>query len=235
MILKTIRYLNSMIRLKLIMLTVFIAFSSCDPEYEAVNDGRINDYSSLMKEFKDPGKDYRPAPLWVWNNEVSKEDIDFSLAELKSQGMGGVFIHPRRGLITEYLSDEWFDLVAYSMEKAKEIGLNVWIYDENVCPSGFAGGHVYNEMPESYNQGTALVVSKMTKLDLTPPHSQKVKFVFRKDNGKWINITDKAAQHEGNRGEYAVYFLKNFLDFCLCRFWLDLIIICKSPPKINIF
>ncbi len=41
--------------------------------------------------------DYRPAPLWVWNNEVSKEDIDFSLAELKKQGIGGVFIHPRKG------------------------------------------------------------------------------------------------------------------------------------------
>ncbi len=73
---------------------------------------------------------------------------------------------PGKGLITEYLSDEWFELVAYSMEKAKEMGLKVWLYDENVCPSGFAGGHVFNEMPESYNQGTSLIFRKMKRLSL---------------------------------------------------------------------
>lgn len=31
--------------------------------------------------------------------------------------------------------------------------MNVWVYDENTFPSGFAGGHVNAEMPESYNQG----------------------------------------------------------------------------------
>ena len=192
------------------LLTILITLSSCYNQLEQFQDKRVDDYNSLLKEFKDPKIEYRPAPLWVWNNEVSKEDIDFSLSELKEQGVGGVFIHPRRGLITEYLSDEWFDLVAYAVEKAKEIGLNVWIYDEYVCPSGFAGGHVFNEMPESYNQGTALTVLKMTKLDLTPPQSQKVKFVFEKKGDKWINITDKAKQKEGDSGEYAVFYLKNF-------------------------
>jgi len=187
-----------------------IIFSFCSTGLEPVRDNRINDYNSLMKEFKDPGIDYRPAPLWVWNNDVSKEDIDFSLGELKKQGIGGVFIHPRRGLITEYLSEEWFELVAYSMEKAKEISLKVWIYDENVCPSGFAGGHVYNEMPESYNQGTALISKKMKKLDLSSSKFQKVKFVFKNNGDRWINITDGSKQEEGKEGEYAVFYLKNF-------------------------
>ena len=196
--------------IRILTLIFLVTVSGCNDKPEAVNDGRINDYSALIEEFRDPGVDYRPAPLWVWNNEVSREDIDLSLAELKKQGIGGVFIHPRRGLITEYLSDEWFELVAYSMEKAKEIGLNLWLYDENVCPSGFAGGHVYNEMPESYNQGTSLNFRKMNRLDLSAPDLQIVKFVYRKDGDSWVNITGQSKQEEGKEGEYAVSYLRNF-------------------------
>lgn len=42
--------------------------------------------------------------------------------------------------------------------------MNVWIYDENSFPSGFAGGHVQDEMPESYNQGNAIVLHKGNKI-----------------------------------------------------------------------
>lgn len=196
-------------RRNLLMLIGLISLSACKPSTKPVQDGRINDYHSLINDFKDPAKDYRPAPLWVWNNDVSREDIDSSLTELKEKGMGGVFIHPRTGLTTEYLSDHWFDLVAYSMEKAKSIGLNVWIYDENVCPSGFAGGHVYNEMPQS-NKGTALTIQKMDKLDLTPPPSAEIKFVFEKQGDDWKNITELAQQKQGISGEFAVFYLKNF-------------------------
>jgi len=192
------------------ILIVCIVISGCITQPESINDGRINDYNSLIEEFEDPGIDYRPAPLWVWNNEVSMEDIDFSMAELKKQGMGGVYIHPRRGLITEYLSDEWFELVAYSMKKAKEVGLNIWLYDENVCPSGFAGGHVYQDMPESYNQGTSLTNRKMKELDLSDQGEQKVKFVFKKEDDTWTNITESAKNEEGKSGDYAVMYLRNF-------------------------
>ena len=82
------------------------------------------------------------------NTDVTKEDIDFSLTEYKKQGIGGAFIHPRTGLQTEYLSDEWFELVDYAVDKGKELKLNIWIYDEYVCPSGFAGGKFSTECPD---------------------------------------------------------------------------------------
>jgi len=46
-----------------------IAISACNADLETIDDKRITDYPSLIKEFKDPGIDYRPAPLWVWNND----------------------------------------------------------------------------------------------------------------------------------------------------------------------
>lgn len=97
---------------------------------EAREQKREQRLESLKKEFKDPSKKYRSAPLWVWNTDVKEADIDRMLGELKEGGFGGAFIHPRPGMITEYLSDEWFRLYKYSVEKGKELGLDIWIYDE---------------------------------------------------------------------------------------------------------
>ncbi len=75
--------------INLLLVSALVLLSACKSGLEPIADDRINDYHSLIRKFKDPGIDYRPAPLWVWNNEVSREDIDFSLAELKKQGIGG--------------------------------------------------------------------------------------------------------------------------------------------------
>ncbi len=113
-------------------------------------------FSYLEKHFKTPDKTFGSAPLWVWNADVSEGKIDSMLTEFKANAFGGVFIHPRPGLITPYLSKRWMELYDYSVKRGKEMGLEVWIYDENSYPSGFAGGHVPEEMPSSYNQGQML-------------------------------------------------------------------------------
>ena len=97
-------------------------------------------FKETEKSFVEPGKEFRPAPLWTWNTRVNHEDIDSGLRFFKEQGFGGAFIHPRPGLETDYLSEEWFELYRYAVEKAKELDLDIWIYDENSYPSGFAGG-----------------------------------------------------------------------------------------------
>ncbi len=128
-----------------------------------------NTFSSIKEQFVNPPKEYRPAPFFVWNNKVTKPEIDLMMQDFKDKGFGGVFVHARPGLITEYLSDEWFDLFEYTLNKGKELNLNVWIYDENSYPSGFAGGHVPNEMPESYNQGVGLKMNKDGTFEKTYP------------------------------------------------------------------
>lgn len=125
-------------------------------------------FASIQKLFLNPGKEYGSAPLWVWNTRVTHAIIDSMLAEFKQQGFGGVMVHPRPGLITPYLSAEWFALWKYAMEKAKQLDLDIWIYDENSYPSGFAGGHVPNEMPASFEQGQMM---QLQKTDRLPPDS----------------------------------------------------------------
>ena len=116
----------------------------------------IQTYAELRSKFVDPPSDYRSAPLWDWNDKITEEGIDFQLKKFKDGGLGGVFIHPRPGLLTEYLSEDWNHMFDHTVRKAKELGMKVWIYDEDSYPSGFAGGHVPAEMPESYNHGTGL-------------------------------------------------------------------------------
>ncbi|MBB6673105.1 glycosyl hydrolase [Cohnella nanjingensis] len=102
----------------------------------------------LLDPFRAPPPAYRTAPLWVWNDEMSESVIDFQLRELKNHGFGGAFVHPRPGLVTEYLSEDWFDKWAYALDAAKRLDLKLYIYDENSYPSGFAGGHVPAELPD---------------------------------------------------------------------------------------
>ena len=168
----------------------------------------INSYEQLLQVFVDPSSEYRSVPLWVWNNDVSKEDIDRTLNDFKERGIGGVFIHPRYGLMTEYLSTEWFDLTKYSRDVAKKLDMKLWIYDEDSYPSGFAGGHVNEQMPESYNQGVALVPREMSTLSLG--ENQRIKYVFKNVDGKWQNITATASRENGSTDQYMVFNLQDF-------------------------
>ena len=129
-----------------------------------------DNFRSVAEAFVEPGADYRPAPFWVWNAKMDSTDVDRMLSDFKKQGFGGVFVHPRPGMVTEYLSEDWFNLWSYSLQKSKELGLKTWIYDENSYPSGFAGGHVPARWPETWNHPCDMVpeVSDTLPADLTP-------------------------------------------------------------------
>ena len=73
-----------------------------------------------------------------------------------AQKVKQVFVHPRPGLMTPYLSAEWFRLWKVALDEAERLDMNVWIYDENSYPSGFAGGFVPEAMPESRGRGPGL-------------------------------------------------------------------------------
>jgi hypothetical protein len=129
----------------------------CNP---AGSGPSADSFETLKKSFAHPAAEYRTMPFWVWNDKVDREKIGLQLDDFKKQGFGGVFIHPRYGLVTEYLSQEWFDLVGYAVQKAKSLGIAIWLYDENSFPSGFAGGHVPARMPGSCDQGQGLVMNR---------------------------------------------------------------------------
>jgi hypothetical protein len=182
-----------------------IGFYSCQPHAsDIVKTSKINNIAEFKKLFVNPPSEYRSAPLWVWNDRVTKQTIKEQLTDFKSKGIGGVFVHPRPGLITPYLSQEWIDLFKYAVSVGKELGMKIWIYDEDTYPSGFAGGHVMDVMPEA--------VMKQIKLDtfdiLPAKFDKEIVAVFQKKNAEFHDITGEFNKKEFPSGKYLIFFLK---------------------------
>lgn len=183
---------------------LMLLFTSCGKESD--KELNINNFESLTAEFDQPSREYTTAPFFVWNYKITKEEIDNYMDDFKKEGSSQVFIHPRPGLVTEYLSEDWFELFKYTVNKGKASDMNVWIYDENSYPSGFAGGHVPDLMPESYNQGQGL---RMTKVVTLPDTVEKYFLILKEENGSFIDITASVNSEKGKPGKYLL-FTKTF-------------------------
>lgn len=102
-------------------------------------------------DFKNIENKYRPAPFWSWNEKLDIEETKRQIEVMHSSGIGGFFMHARGGLQTEYMSDEWFENIEAGIEKAEELDMLPWAYDENGWPSGFGDGKV-NGLGVHYQQ-----------------------------------------------------------------------------------
>ncbi|MCL4401222.1 MAG: hypothetical protein M1436_00970, partial [Acidobacteria bacterium] len=142
-----------------LLLLLAFAAAGADPDSQALlNPAALKGEpgtataAQVRAGFADPPAEYRSMPLWVWNDIMDPARITEQLRQFKQQGIGGVFIHPRPGLMTEYLGADWFKLWKFAMEEGKRLGLLVNIYDENSYPSGFAGGYVPSLAPDTASQ-----------------------------------------------------------------------------------
>ena len=108
---------------------------------------------SLVGSFRAPPVGYRPCPLFVFNDEHEAEAGEARITRMlegyAEVGYGGAFLHPRPGLMTEYLSARWFELMRHAIGECERLELVPYLYDENSYPSGFAGGHVPARVPEA--------------------------------------------------------------------------------------
>lgn len=109
-------------------------------------DSMLYNKKEFTKElFQNPTSEYRGTPFWAWNCKLDQEQLYRQIEFMKEMGMGGVHIHCRTGMATEYLSDEFMELVKNCSEKLKEEEMLCWLYDEDRWPSGAAGGIVTKE------------------------------------------------------------------------------------------
>jgi hypothetical protein len=98
------------------------------------NASFANTFMQLVEDdFKNPSINYRPFVRWWWNgNKIEKGELARELTLLKEAGIGGVEINPisfpsltdDMGIRSlEWLSDEWIDLLKFTLEEAKRLGL----------------------------------------------------------------------------------------------------------------
>lgn len=130
--------------------------------------------------FNHPPAEYRGMPFWSLNDRLEPAEMVRQVEEFHRAGMGGFFLHSRTGLITEYLGAEWMDALRAAIEKAAELGMEAWLYDEDKWPSGFAGGIVPLENPEYRGQ----YLGRLPAGSALPEQSE---VVLKKDG--WIYFT----------------------------------------------
>ena len=145
------------------------------------------DSAAVKKLFANPPREYATAPLWVWNDMLTEQQVRDTMRDLAGQKVKQVFVHPRPGLMTPYLSKDWFRLWKVALKEAERLDMNVWIYDENSYPSGFAGGWVPETMPESRGRGLYL-----REAQGPPKWETNTLAVFRLDGTKAENVSAQA-------------------------------------------
>lgn len=94
------------------------------------------------EDFADPPVRYWPRPLYFWNNTTIKPEVlTGQMQKMRDLcGYGGFGVVPfGRHFKPEYLSEEYLQLYGIMLEKAKELGMTISLYDEFGFPSGSAG------------------------------------------------------------------------------------------------
>ncbi|MGW8178808.1 MAG: glycosyl hydrolase, partial [bacterium] len=155
--------------------------------------------ASVKALFANPPRQYSSGPLWVWNDMLTEEQIRSTLRDLAGQKVKQAFVHPRPGLMTPYLSEDWFRLWKVALDEAERLDMNIWIYDENSYPSGFAGGLLPEAMPRS--RGRGLVFRDETR----PQWDGETALVYRLTGDGYENITEQARYRKSlPEGRYLV-------------------------------
>ena len=98
------------------------------------------------EDFRNPPARFRGTPFWAWNCTLKKENLRKQIGYFKEMGMGGFHMHCRTGMNTEYLGDEFMDMVSDCNETAKQKDMLCWLYDEDRYASGFGGGYVTKDI-----------------------------------------------------------------------------------------
>jgi hypothetical protein len=138
--------------------------------------------------FRNPTAEYRGTPLWSWNNKLDKDQLLRQIGQMQRMGLGGFHIHPRTGLATEYLGEEFMEMVVACRDEAKKRDMLCWLYDEDRWPSGFAGGLVTKD--EQYRARYLLWTRRPYSGNVTEANNISNSYANRNENGRLLATYD---------------------------------------------
>ncbi len=193
--------------------------------------GSSHKESFTSKDFIDPPIRYWPRPLYFWNNTtVSAGTLTEQMQKMRDEcGYGGFGVVPfGKDFKPEYLSEEYLQLYGTMLEKAKELGMIISLYDEFGFPSGSVGAFAEGDgKPRFQQKYPELTVQRLDKSEeeITGPT------VYRKEvpDGKLMgavamevndkrriditpNITDGNLKWDVPPGKWKVMFFNCVID-----------------------
>lgn len=97
-------------------------------------------------DFHNPPIEYRGAPFWAWNCDMTDQDVEFMTDMFHEMGMDGAHLHSRTGMALPYLQKDFMARIRHAVEHAKQKGMHAWLYDEDRWPSGYGGGYITKDL-----------------------------------------------------------------------------------------
>jgi len=144
----------------------------------------------LVQRFREAGHGgsrWRATAFWSWNDRMDPEEIRRQMREMARGGLGGAFLHARRGLVTPYLGPEWMEAVRTAIDEGSHTGIQPWLYDEDCWPSGACSGRVYGGR-DAYRQ-KYLIFEEVQPKDWEPSENTVAIFVAEKDaKGRYVSF-----------------------------------------------
>ncbi len=119
--------------------------------------------------FMEPPMEYRPVPLWFWNNtKVTADEIEQQVTSIIEKDLyGGFAILPfGDDFGPEFLSEDYFEVYGKALDLASNMGLHVSFYDEYGFPSGSAGAIHGDGIPRFKNQYPEHTIKRLDKTEL---------------------------------------------------------------------
>ncbi len=153
------------------------------------------DGSFDAEKFFSPPLSCAPVYTWLWNAEITDQETDRQIKEMKRLGIRRFYIlplptsfRPRKQpsmLTPEYLTPGYFAAYRHALERAKEEGMEVWLYDEGGWPSGGACGKVVESRPDLIRK---TIRQKTRTLPKNTPYSPSKGTVIAFSGTEKVNI-----------------------------------------------
>ena len=122
------------------------------------------------KQFAAPDMEWRPIPLWFWNNTtVTGPALESQLEKMVTvDGYGGCAILPfGQGFRPDYLSSDYMSLYGRAINKASALGAHMSVYDEYGFPSGSMGAINGSGVTTFKNNHPDHTVKRLDKTEFT--------------------------------------------------------------------
>lgn len=104
---------------------------------------------SLESVFEEPRRDCGPVPWWEWNGNLEPERLERQIHLMYDQGIREFFVYAERGLVPEFLGNDYLNALGRALGWCRDLGMKAWIYDDYTWPSGTAGGLVPRNHPDA--------------------------------------------------------------------------------------
>jgi hypothetical protein len=96
------------------------------------------------------------------NHRLQLDEIEWQVRELIEAGYEGIYPHARQGLLTPYMSEDWWKVIDKILDGCRKHGGEMWIWDEDYFPSGLSGGRVVWDDPGLIARGVAFTVKEVS-------------------------------------------------------------------------